>query len=45
MGEARALARAAFLAMLENWPGMKDYSHPELGPHIILPLTEASDEK
>ena len=49
MGEARALARAAFLAMLENWPGMererigKGYEWPlteEYTDTIILPLTE-----
>jgi hypothetical protein len=43
-------ARAAFLAMLQAWPGMAHYRggwepvvHNNRKPHIILPLTEASD--
>lgn len=32
-------ARAACLAMLENWPGMQHDNYV-----IILPLTEASEE-
>lgn len=41
------IARAAFLAMLEAWPGMAAYSAGTNGPYpyIILPLPqEASDE-
>ena len=43
----RDAARAAFLAMLEAWPGMAAYSAGTNGPYpyIILPLPqEANDE-
>lgn len=42
----RAEARAAFLAMLEAWPGMDvERFMPDSGPYAIhLPLPEASDE-
>ena len=37
-------ARAAFLAMIEAWPGRtRDYMRVE--DNIILPLTEASDDQ
>lgn len=43
MGEARALARAAFLAMIEAWPGMSNM--PTLAsPRIILPLTQENSD-
>ena len=47
------IARAAFLAMIEAWPGMAHYRggwepviHNYCKPHLILPLppAEASDE-
>lgn len=41
-------ARAAALALLENWPGMreaKNGSSISLKPHIILPLTETDNDK
>ena len=43
----RDAARAAFLAMLEAWPGMAAYSAGTNGPYpyIILPLTEKTDDK
>ena len=41
----RAEARAAFLAMLEAWPGMVNYSEHANHRALILPLTEASDDK
>ena len=42
----REQARAAFLAMIEAWPGMEvhnfdGWTHAE---GLVLPLTEASDE-
>lgn len=45
--EHRHEARAAFLAMLEAWPGMATYSAGMNGPYpyIILPLTEKPDDK
>ena len=41
----RAQARAAFLSMIEAWPGMAAYSAGTNGPYpyIILPLTEKTD--
>jgi len=36
-------ARAACLAMLEAWPGMRIKMDQHNGPDIVLPLTEASD--
>jgi hypothetical protein len=41
--------RAAFLAMIEAWPGARERPHWDLMTNtrhveIILPLTEASDE-
>lgn len=42
MAEARNTSRAAFLAMLNAWPGMnvKDFSSGLPKPFIILPLTQ-----
>ena len=48
--EYREQIRAAFLAMIEAWPGMHihEWQRPWLGgmsgTDLILPLTEASDE-
>lgn len=42
MSEA-GIARAAFLAMVEAWPGCEK---DDLGPaYLILPLTENPDDK
>ena len=40
-------ARAAFLAIVDAWPGMATYSAGMNGPYpyIILPLTEKTDDK
>lgn len=41
-------ARAAALALLENWPGMEHYNphaEPYYGKHLILPLTEAAQPR
>lgn len=49
--EFRNLARAAFLAMVENWPGaqrVKGYFTHDTDyyePAFILPLTEKTDDK
>ena len=42
-----AEARAAFVAMVEAWPGMATYSAGINGPYpyLILPLTENPDDK
>lgn len=40
-------ARAACLALIENWPGMREArngSSASLNPHIILPITENGNE-
>lgn len=48
--EWRTHARAAFLAMIEAWPGMAHYRggwepviHNNRKPHLILPLMENPD--
>lgn len=43
----RQIARAAFLAILENWPGMtrECVVMADRMPCIILPLTENTDAK
>lgn len=42
----RRIARAAFLAMIEAWPGMATYSAGINGPYpyLILPLTETQED-
>lgn len=43
----RGEARAAFLAIVEAWPGVRHYPDMEVfasKARLILPLTEASDE-
>ena len=41
-----AEARAAFLAMVAAWPGMKACEEDDLGPAcLILPLMENPDDK
>lgn len=45
--ELTELVSAACIAMLRNWPGMREArngSSASLNPHIILPLTENGNE-
>ena len=48
MGEARALARAAFLAMIEAWPGMNTgpniYGRQDAIMHIPLSPQESAND-
>lgn len=39
------VARAAFVAMVEAWEGMRIKSDPYNGLDIVLPLTEKTDDK